>query len=45
MLPVGLFLHPRTNAKGGVDMSDYELIMIILTFLTLLLAVDKKNLR
>ena len=24
-------------------MTDYELIMIILTFLTLLVAVDKKN--
>jgi len=24
-------------------MSDYEIIMIILTFLTLLIAVDKKN--
>lgn len=33
----------RTEAKGGVCMSDYEMIMIILTFLTLLVAVDKKN--
>jgi len=24
-------------------MSDYEIIMIVLTFLTLLIAVDKKN--
>jgi len=24
-------------------MSDYEIIMIILTFLTLLIAVDRKN--
>jgi len=28
---------------GQIIMTDYELIMIILTFLTLLIAVDKKN--
>jgi len=30
---------------GQIIMTDYELIMIILTFLTLLIAVDKKNQR
>ena len=39
------FATLRTEAKGGVLMSDYELIMIILTFLTLLIAVDSKNRR
>ncbi len=33
----------RTEVKGGVCMSDYEIIMIILTFLMLLVAVDKQN--
>ena len=42
-LPVGL-LRRRTNAKGGGHMTDYEMIMIILTFLTLLVMVSKKNL-
>ena len=45
VLPVCSFRNARTEAKGGVCMSDYELIMIILTFLTLLVAVDKKNRR
>ena len=39
------FATIRTEAKGGVLMSDYELIMIILTFLVLLVAVDSKNRR
>jgi len=29
--------------KEGVHMTDYEIIMIILTFLMLLVAVDQKN--
>ena len=39
------FATLRTEAKGGVHMSDYELIIIILTFLALLIAVDSKNKR
>ena len=41
-LPVGL-LRRRTNAKGGNHMTDYEMIMVFLTFLTLLVMVSKKN--
>ena len=41
-LPVGL-LRRRTNAKGGDHMTDYEMIMVFLTFLTLLVMVSKKN--
>ena len=33
----------RTNAKGGDHMTDYEMIMVFLTFLTLLLMASKKN--
>jgi hypothetical protein len=29
--------------KEGVHMTDYEMIMIFLTFLTLLFAVSQKN--
>ena len=40
----GDVLHPiRVLSEEVSLMSDYELIMIILTFLTLLIAVDKKN--
>lgn len=43
VLPTGFLSYPRTNARGGDHMTDYEMIMIVLTFLTLLIAVDKKN--
>jgi len=43
VLPMGSPLHPRTNGKEGDHMTDYELIMIMLTFLTLLIAVERKN--
>ena len=43
VLPVGSLSYPRTNVKGGDHMTDYEMIMIFLTFLMLLLAADKKN--
>ena len=36
--------HPRTNAKGGDHMTDYEMIMVFLTFLTLLVMVSGKKL-
>ena len=39
----GPLSQQRTEAKGGVHMSDYEMIMIFLTFLTLLLMASKKN--
>jgi len=35
---------PSTRAEDGGDrMTDYELIMIVLTILSLLIAVDLKN--
>ena len=43
MLPVGSPFYPRTNGKEGDHMTDYEMIMIFLTFLMVLLAVEKKN--
>ena len=43
MLPVGSPSQPRTNAKGGGHMTDYEMIMVVLTFLTLLVMVSRKN--
>ena len=43
VLPVGSSSHPRTNAKGGDHMTDYEMIMVFLTFLTLLIMASKKN--
>ena len=42
MLPVGLLCR-RTNAKGGDHMTDYEMIMVFLSFLTLLVMVSRKN--
>ena len=43
VLPVGFPSHTRTNGKEDDHMTDYEMIMIFLTFLMVLLAVDKKN--
>ena len=43
VLPVGPPSQPRTNAKGGGHMTDYEMLMIVLSFLTLLVMVSKKN--
>ena len=43
MLLVGFPSHTRTNGKEGDHMTDYEMIMIFLTFLMVLLAVDKKS--
>lgn len=43
MLPVVLPSQPRAEAKGGGRMSDDEMIMIFLTFLTLLVMVSEKK--
>ena len=43
VLPVGFPSHTRTNGKEGDHMTDYEMIMIFLTFLMVLLAVEKKS--
>ena len=40
---MGSLSQPRTEAKGGDIMTDYEMIMIFLTILTLLIAVAKRN--
>ena len=45
MLPVGFLSQPRTEAKGGDVMTDYEMIMIFLTILMLYATVDMKNRR
>ena len=43
MLPVVSPAQPRTEEMGGDRMSDYEVIMIVLTIITLLIAVDHRN--
>jgi len=42
VLPVDL-LSTAYRRDGGGRMSDYEILMIVLTFLTLLLMASKKN--
>ena len=34
---------PRTEETGGERMSDYEMLIIVLTILALLIAVDHRN--
>ena len=43
VLPVGLLRSRVQMRKGGGHMTDYEMIMVFLTFLTLLVMVSKKN--
>ena len=44
VLPVGLIrIKIAYKCEGGDHMTDYEMIMVFLTFLVVLLAVDKKN--
>ena len=44
VLPVGfLFVAAYKCERGAFCMTDYEILMIVLTFLALLVAVDAKN--
>ncbi len=41
VLPV--VASPLFTKEGGIRMTAYEIIMVVLTFLSLLIAVDAKN--
>jgi len=43
VLPVGPLRSRVQMRKGGGHMTDYEMLMIVLSFLTLLVMVSKKN--